>query len=75
MTERNQRGDLVPMYQAIDTFFASIEHKMQHPDEPMGLPTGFRDLDGLLSGLQRSDLLIFAGRPAAAKRAGCCRSP
>ncbi|MBN8634993.1 MAG: replicative DNA helicase [Anaerolineae bacterium] len=67
VTERNQRGDLVPMYQAIDTFFASIEHKMQHPDEPMGLPTGFRDLDGLLSGLQRSDLLIFAGRPGMGK--------
>lgn len=67
VTERNQRGDLIPMHQAIDTFFATIEHKMQHPDEPMGLPTGFRDLDELLSGLQRSDLLIFAGRPGSGK--------
>jgi len=67
VTERNLRGDIVPMYQAIDSYFATIEHKMQHPDEPMGLPTGFRDLDELLSGLQRSDLLIFAGRPGMGK--------
>ncbi len=67
VTERNMRGDLVPMYQAIDTYFARIEHQMQHPDEPLGLPTGFRDLDELLGGLQRSDLLIFAGRPGTGK--------
>jgi replicative DNA helicase len=33
----------------------------------MGLPTGFRDVDELLGGLQRSDLLIFAGRPGMGK--------
>ncbi|MBF0165968.1 MAG: replicative DNA helicase, partial [Magnetococcales bacterium] len=30
-------------------------------------PTGFTDLDRLLSGLQKSDLLILAGRPAMGK--------
>jgi len=32
-----------------------------------GLPTGFRDLDGLLSGLQKQDLIILAARPSIGK--------
>ena len=32
-----------------------------------GLPTGFADLDNLLAGLQRSDLVILAARPSVGK--------
>lgn len=67
VTERNLRRDLIPIREAISEYFDRIEHLMQHPDEPMGLPTGFRDLNELLGGLQRSDLLIFAGRPGMGK--------
>ena len=34
-----------------------------------GVPTGFRDLDDLTGGLQPSDLIILAGRPAMGKTA------
>ena len=34
-----------------------------------GIPTGFIDLDDLLSGLQKSDLIICAGRPSMGKTA------
>ncbi len=67
VTERNLRRDMVPMREAISDYFERVEHLMHNPDEPLGLPTGFRDLDGLLGGLQRSDLLIFAGRPGMGK--------
>jgi replicative DNA helicase len=67
ITERNLRRDVVPMREAISEYFDRIEHLMQHQDEPLGLPSGFRDLDQLLGGLQRSDLLIFAGRPGMGK--------
>jgi replicative DNA helicase len=33
----------------------------------VGVPSGFRDLDALLGGFQRSDLLVFAGRPGMGK--------
>lgn len=36
-----------------------------------GLSTGFRQLDELTSGLQRTDLIIVAGRPAMGKTAFC----
>jgi len=32
-----------------------------------GVPTGFRDLDNMLAGLQKSDLIILAARPAMGK--------
>ncbi len=67
VTERNLRRELIPMRDAINSYFERMEHLIQHPDEPLGLPTGFRDLDELLGGLQRSDLLIFAGRPGMGK--------
>ncbi len=67
VTERSQNRDLVPMREAVNEYFDKIEHLLQHPDEPLGLPSGFRDLDELLGGLQRSDLLIFAGRPGMGK--------
>jgi len=35
----------------------------------VGVPTGFRDLDQLLGGLHRSDLVIIAGRPSMGKTA------
>ena len=36
-------------------------------DEIFGVPTGLTDLDRLLGGLQKSDLLIIAGRPGSGK--------
>jgi len=36
-------------------------------DEIFGVPTGLIDLDRLLGGMQKSDLLIVAGRPASGK--------
>ena len=34
-----------------------------------GVPTGFSDLDNMLSGFQKSDLIILAGRPSMGKTA------
>lgn len=47
--------------------FEMIE-KMSESDGSMtGLPTGFTDFDKKTSGLQKSDLIIIAGRPAMGK--------
>lgn len=42
-------------------------HDPEGKDKYRGTPTGFRDLDNLLSGLQPSDLVIIAARPAMGK--------
>ncbi len=36
-------------------------------DEMRGIPTGFRDIDNKLAGLQKSDLIILAARPSMGK--------
>ncbi|OHA26627.1 MAG: replicative DNA helicase [Candidatus Taylorbacteria bacterium RIFCSPHIGHO2_02_FULL_46_13] len=36
-------------------------------DELRGVPTGFKELDNLLAGLQKSDLVILAARPSMGK--------
>ncbi len=39
----------------------------QSRDEIRGVPTGFKDLDSKLAGLQNSDLIILAARPSVGK--------
>ena len=49
--------------------FNRIEHLHSHKGEVRGLSTGFSGLDQMLSGLQKSDLVILAARPALGKSA------
>lgn len=46
-----------------------LEHLHRSKDEIRGVRTGFRDLDTLLAGLQKSDLVILAARPSMGKTA------
>jgi replicative DNA helicase len=50
----------------------AVEHvdKLFQSKEPLtGMPSGFKDLDDKTSGMQRSDLIIVAGRPSMGKTA------
>ena len=53
---------------AMDTYF-HIGELMALKGKLSGITTGFTDLDKLTSGLQRSDLIIVAGRPSMGKTA------
>lgn len=44
-------------------------HDPESKDKYRGIPTGYRDLDNLLSGLQPADLVIIAARPSMGKTA------
>jgi replicative DNA helicase len=46
-----------------------VEERMSSDGSIIGVPTGFKDLDLLTSGLQPSDLIIIAGRPSMGKTA------
>lgn len=67
VTERRSKRDLVPIREALSDYFDQIEYRYEHRDEPVGIPTGFTDVDRLLGGLQKSDLLILAARPGMGK--------
>jgi len=47
--------------------FARLQALSEHPGEVTGMSTGFTELDRLLAGLQRTDLLVLAARPSMGK--------
>ncbi len=67
ITERQTRHDLVPISTAVSEYYDRIEYLYQHQGEEVGVPTGYKDLDALLGGFQKSDLLILAARPGMGK--------
>ncbi len=62
---KNQK--YVNLKDALPEAFERIEKLHEHSDALRGISTGFRDLDSILSGLQKSDLIILAARPSVGK--------
>jgi replicative DNA helicase len=67
VSERRLKHDLLPISAVLSDYYDRIDDLAKRADDIMGVPTGFIDLDRLLSGLQPSDLLIIAGRPGQGK--------
>ncbi len=67
VTERQLTRELIPMHEVMSDYYERIEHLMHDRGGALGLPSGFKDLDKLLGGMQKSDLIIFAGRPGTGK--------
>ena len=61
------KNDLVSLESILNESFDRIEELQRNKGELRGLPTGFRDLDNKTAGLQKSDLIIIAARPAMGK--------
>lgn len=62
---KNQK--YVNMKDALPEAYERLEKLHENKGMLRGIPTGFRDLDSLLSGLQNSDLIILAARPSVGK--------
>ena len=65
---RRENRDFVPLRDVLDKYLedtASSHMALEHGTAPV--PTGFIDLDTVLGGLQRSDLVILAARPSMGK--------
>lgn len=67
LSERRVRHDLEPISQVLSDYYDRVDQLSQRDEEIFGVPTGLTDLDKLLGGLQKSDLLIIAGRPGSGK--------
>ncbi len=67
VSERRLKHDLQPISAVLSEYYDRIDDLAKRDEEIFGVPTGFIDLDKMLSGLQPSDLLIIAGRPGQGK--------
>jgi len=57
----------IPIKDGLEDAFERIDKLSKHEGGLRGLPTGFTDLDNILAGLQKSDLVILASRPSLGK--------
>jgi replicative DNA helicase len=67
VSESRIHRDLVPIRAIMPAVVERIDFLTRNRDTLMGVPTGFTMLDKLLGGLQKSDLVILAGRPGMGK--------
>ena len=67
VSERRIKRDLEPISKVARDYIERVDELSKRPDDIYGVPTGLIDIDALLGGLQKSDLLIVAGRPGMGK--------
>jgi len=61
------RQKFIPLKDVLAEAFDRIDKIHKEKGALRGMSTGFRDLDGKLAGLQKSDLIIIAARPSMGK--------
>ncbi|PKN68952.1 MAG: replicative DNA helicase [Deltaproteobacteria bacterium HGW-Deltaproteobacteria-12] len=69
ISENKVRPAFHPIREIVKDSFRSIEDLYSRKELITGVPTGFEKIDDLTSGLQKSDLIIVAGRPSMGKTA------
>ncbi|PIR58238.1 MAG: replicative DNA helicase [Parcubacteria group bacterium CG10_big_fil_rev_8_21_14_0_10_35_15] len=67
ITQKSLTQKFLSIKDSLVEAFERIDRLSKHEGGPRGISTGFIDLDNMLSGLQRSDLIILAARPSMGK--------
>jgi len=67
VSDQSLRQDLVSLESILTESFDRLEELHRNKGSLRGVRTGYRDLDSMTAGLQRSDLIILAARPAMGK--------
>jgi replicative DNA helicase len=69
ISENKVRPSFYPFKTLIKEGFKTIEKLYEKKELVTGVPSGFEKIDDMTSGLQKSDLIIIAGRPSMGKTA------
>jgi len=69
IAQKSLTQEFVPVKATLEEAFERIDKLSRREAGMRGLPTGFTDLDNILAGLQKSDLIILASRPTLGKSA------
>lgn len=67
VSDASLKQDLVSLEYILTESFDRIEELHRNKGSLRGVPTGYRDIDAKTAGLQKSDLIILAARPAMGK--------
>ncbi len=69
LAEFKLKNEIQPIGSIVKDTFEILEKLYGRNEQITGIPTGFIDLDKITNGLQKSDLIIIAGRPGMGKTA------
>jgi replicative DNA helicase len=69
ITSKNIKKNADEMRDVVYQAVLEIEEARKNKEGISGIPTGFRDLDKITGGWQRSDMIVIAARPAMGKTA------
>lgn len=64
---RDNGSGPVSIQDAVSRHYDRTEAVARADEKPFGIPSGFKDLDGVLRGFQRQDMTILAARPSQGK--------
>jgi len=67
VARHDEKDQVASLRELVDQAMTDLEQIQNRESAFAGLPTGFRDLDELLSGLQQGNLVIVAARPGVGK--------
>lgn len=69
VSQKHVKQTVVSLEKILEESFDRLDDLHKDKNKLRGVPTGFKDLDNILAGLQRSDLFILAARPSMGKTA------
>lgn len=67
VSQKYLKQDFVPIKSILENAFNRIDELHRDDGSIRGVPSGFVDLDKVLAGFQKSDLIILAARPSLGK--------
>lgn len=67
VSQTKSKRNFVAIKDALTESFQRLDELQRNGGDLRGLPTGYADLDNLLTGLQKSNLIILAARPGMGK--------
>lgn len=69
VSQQHVKQDISSIETILSESFDRLDELHKDKGKLRGVPTGFRDMDNILAGLQKSDLFILAARPSMGKTA------
>lgn len=69
VSQARTKQNIVSLEEVLTESFERLDELHKDSGAIRGVPTGYKDLDNILAGLQRSDLIVLAARPSMGKTA------
>ncbi len=69
VSQKHVKQDVTSLETILSESFERLDELHKDKGKIRGVPTGFKDMDNLLAGFQKSDLIVLAARPSMGKTA------